>query len=191
MKWEHARTSDSRQRPRAASSLLAEAYSQKELIRPSRFAVNSSKPLILPQRHRRSRAATKTSDGAPLPRVLARDPTHSLPLCAGAGGVPGPTSDQLFLKMMDKGPIRSREHSALQPQQNGCAPTFPRTCSASLYKYRSMLPSTSSADYTTPSPSSLKTSRCFHISSYMQSPSRNRRAAAYCKSPYRQCSGQV
>jgi len=60
--------------------------------------------------------ATKTTDGAPLPRVLARDPTHSLPLCAGAGGVPGPTSDQLFLKMMDKGPIRSREHSALQPQ---------------------------------------------------------------------------
>jgi hypothetical protein len=124
-----------------------------------------------PNPHRRSRAATKTSDGTPLPHVPARDPTHScLPLCAGAGCLPGPTSDQLFLKIMDKGPIRSREHSALQPQQNGCAPTFPRTYSAPLYEHRSMLPSTSSADYTTPSPSSLKTSRCFHISSYMQSP---------------------
>jgi hypothetical protein len=43
--------------------------------------------------------------------------------CAGAGCVPGPTSDKLFLKMMDKGQIRSREHSALQPQQNWCGPS--------------------------------------------------------------------
>src|SRR5580700_145219 len=101
------------------------------------------------------------------PMCQRGDPTHScLPLCAGAGCVPGPTSDQLFLKMIDKGPIRSREDSALQPRQNWCAPTFIRTYSAPLYKYRSMLPSTPSADYTTPSPSSsFKTSRCFHISS--------------------------
>ncbi len=79
-----------------------------------------------PNLHRRSRATTKTSDGTPLPRVPARDPTHScLPLCAGAGSVPVPTSDQLFLKMMDKGPIRSREHSALQSQPELVCPDLP------------------------------------------------------------------